>query len=279
MGGSISCPSEFITGPNGIGCVIPCPTDRNYQMTSNGPIISCTHTADPNARIPLVVVPSYWIPDGSSLQPNASYTTIPNNDAYANEFKRFNDALAVADANINRNTKITAAFNTLQAAENARDTAPDAYQAARVAYYTLIKGDTWLNDEKTRVANIEAQPVINSILEKYKSIESRRSQQQSTIDAMKGVKDTILSVKDDLSFSVSNFQRQIGDVTNQINKDKRSQTVQLAQAKTWVEVLLNWLIVLATLLAIFLLIRYFMRPKPVASTRPALGSQPTSPVR
>jgi hypothetical protein len=248
-------------------------------MTSNGPIISCTHTADPNARIPLVVVPSYWIPDGSSLQPNASYTTIPNNDAYANEFKRFNDALAVADANINRNTKITAAFNTLQAAENARDTAPDAYQAARVAYYTLIKGDTWLNDEKTRVANIEAQPVINSILEKYRSIESRRSQQQATIDAMKGVKDTILSVKDDLSFSVSNFQRQIGDVTNQINKDKRSQTVQLAQAKTWVEVLLNWLIVLATLLAIFLLIRYFMRPKPVASTRPALGSQPTSPVR
>ena len=96
---------------------------------------------------------------------------------------------------------------------------------------------------------------------------------------MKGVKDTMLNVKDDLSFSVSNFQRQIGDVTNQINKDKRSQTVQLAQAKSWVEVLLNWLIVLATLLAIFLLIRYFMRPKPSASTRPALGSQPTTPVR
>jgi hypothetical protein len=279
MGGSISCPSEFMASPSGVGCIVRCPTNKNYEMKSIGAMIACTHKGDPSASVPLVIVPSYWIPDGSSLQPNASYTSVPNNNVYASELKRFNDALAVADANIDKNTKLTAAFNTLQAAENARDTAPDAYQAARVAYYTLLKGDTWINEEKNRVANTEAQPVINEIIKKYQSVQSRRSQQQATIDAMNNVKQSVLGVKDDLNFSVSNFQKHIDDITNQINKDKRKQNVELVKSTSWIEVFLNWLIALTTLMAIFFLVRYFMRPKPVSSTQSAFGSQPRSPVR
>jgi hypothetical protein len=194
------------------------------------------------------------------LLPNSSYQVLPNRQVYQAEIDRFTNELAVADANIDKATKITTAFNELQAAENARDVAPDAYQAARVAYYTLVKGDTWLNEEKNRIAKLEAQPVINDLVGKYQSLQSRRSQQQAVIDSMKGVKDSVLSVKDELSFSVSNFQRQIADITNQINKDKRVQTIELINATTWIEVLLNWLIGLSTLIAIFFLIRYFMRP-------------------
>jgi hypothetical protein len=274
MGGSVSCPSEFITTPNGNGCILQCPTAKNYEMKSDGAMIVCRHKADPAATVPLVIVPLYWSPKQGNPAPNISYTLLPNNQVYAGEIKRFNDAIAVADANIDKTTKITTAFNTLQAAENARDVAPDAYQAARVAYYTLVKGDTWLNDEKTRVANVEAQPVVNDLVGKYQSLQSRRSQQQAVIDSMKGVKDSVLSVKDELSFSVSNFQRQIVDITNQINKDKRVQTIELLNATSWIEVLLNWLIGLSTLIAIFFLIRYYMRPKPSA-----FGSQATTPIR
>jgi len=289
MGGSISCPSEFIASPSGVGCVVKCPTDKNYEMKSTGAMIVCTHKSDPAASVPLVNVPSYWIPDGSTLQANASYTSIPNNGAYISELKRFNDALAIADANIDKNTKLTAAFNTLQAAENARDTAPDAYQAARVGYYKLLKGDTWLNEEKNRIANIEAQPVVNELIARYQSIQSRRSQQQNIIDSMNNLKQSVLGVKKDLNFSVSNFQRHIDDITNQINKDKRKQKVELVKATSWIEVFLNWLIALATLIAIFFLVRYFMRPKPGQPPsdsdimsylrRSAYGSKSTTPTR
>jgi hypothetical protein len=243
-------------------------------MKSDGAMIVCRHKADPAATVPLVIVPVYWAPKQGNPAPNISYTLLPNNQVYANEIKRFNDAIAVVDANINKTTKINTAFNALQDAENARDVAPDAYQAARVAYYTLVKGDTWLNDEKTRVANVEAQPVVNDLIGKYQSLQSRRSQQQAVIDSMKGVKDSVLTVKDELSFSVSNFQRQIADITNQINKDKRVQTIELLNATSWIEVLLNWLIGLSTLIAIFFLIRYFMR-----RSSSAFGSQATSPIR
>jgi hypothetical protein len=227
-----------------------------------------------------------WVSYGSSV----SYTGYPQSHrgAYEAEFKRFNDALAVEDAKVDRTTKLSTAFNALQAAENARDTAPDAYQSARVAYYTLLKGDTWLNEEKNRVGNAEAQPVINNLVDKYRNLQYTRSRQQAVIDSMNNVKESVLGVKDDLDFSVSNFQRHIDDIKNQINKDKRDQDIQLAKATSWIEVLLNWLIVLAGLIAIFFLGRYLMRSKPGQAPsdsdimsylrRSAYGSKSTTPI-
>jgi hypothetical protein len=55
---------------------------------------------------------------------------------------------------------LTDAFRDLQKAENVRDKSPEAYQVARTAYYTLLKGDTWLNEEKQRIAGAEVAPEV-----------------------------------------------------------------------------------------------------------------------
>lgn len=284
------CPVEFMFSPSGNTCIVKCPTMKNYTLTSKDSILSCTHTTDKTATVQLMPTPatpvsSKWVSRASAV----GWTGYPGGyrDAYEAEIKRFSDAIAVADANIDKSTKLSTAFNKLQEAENARDTAPDAYQTARVAYYTLLKGDTWLNEEKNRVANAEAQPVINDLLSKYQNLQYTRSRQQAVIDSMNNVKQSVLGVKDDLDFSVSNFQKHIEDIKNQINKDKRDQDIQLSKATTWIEVLLNWLIALASLIAIFFLGRYLMRSKPGQAPsdsdimsylrRSAYGSRSTTP--
>jgi len=285
------CPVEFTLSSSGNTCIVKCPTAKNYIMTSSDSILSCTHKTDKTATVQLMPTPTYSVhPQWVSHASRISYTGYPESHrgAYEAELKRFNDALAVEDAKIDKTTKLATAFNKLQESENARDTAPDAYQTARVAYYTLLKGDTWIEEEKNRVANAEAQPIINNFLDKYKGLQYTRSRQQAVIDSMNNVKQSVLGVKDDLDFSVSNFQKHIDDIKNQINKDKRDQDIQLAKATTWIEVLLNWMIVLVSLIAIYFLVKYLMRPKPGAppSTtdimnylKTALGSQPTTPIR
>ena len=280
-----NCPSEFMVSPVAFGtCVVQCPAQKNYELrVGDKGVLACVYTADTSISVPVIPVPAIQKPG-----PPFSYKELPNWTIYENELKRFNDAIAVTDANIDKQVKVNAAFKKLQEAENARDTAPDAYQTARVAYYTLLKGDTWLNEEKNRVANTEAQPVINNIVSKYQDLQYTRSRQQAVIDSMNNVKDSVVSVKDDLDFSVSNFKRQIEDIKNQINKDKREQSVELVKATTWIEVLLNWLIALSTLIAIFFLIKYIMRPKPGEAPsdsdimsylrRSAYGSKSTSPI-
>ena len=289
-----SCPSEFTLHPTGSSCVLKCPTAKNYEMTSSGNMVYCTHTGDKTVSVQLTPLPQYLYHAqyegprraGYVYEPNLSYQMLFNKKFYQNEVDRFASAIAVADEKISKDDKMNTAFRALQDAENARDKAPDAYQTARVAYYTLLKGDTWVNEEKNRVANAEAQPVINNFLDKYRNLQYTRSRQQAVIDSMNNVKESVLGVKDDLDFSVSNFQKHIEDIKNQINKDKRDQDIQLTKATTWIEVLLNWLIALASLIAIFFLGRYLMRSKPGQAPsdsdimsylrRSAFGSKPTT---
>ena len=236
-------------------------------MTSNGATLACTYSGDKGIFVPLTATPMYMAgasfdPKVPALPANASYTALPNKEVYKAELQRFANAFAVADANVDAQVKIATAFTKLQQAENARDVAPEAYEAARIAYYTLVKGDSWLQEEQNRIARVEAQPVVNNYIAQYNGIQEKKNQQQSTIDVVNGVRDKILTVKDDLKYSVSTFQKQIGDIKNQINKDKIEQSQSIAAASSWVDTFLNWVIALVTLVAIVLLVRRFYKGGP-----------------
>jgi hypothetical protein len=259
-GSSLGCPSGFVPSPSGgVTCVLPCPEGKNYEMTSTGSALFCKHKGDERVRVPITAVPMYMA--GGQGQPPVSSNpdVLPNSQVYKAEISRFNNAMAVADANIDKETKINTAFNALQAAENARDTAPDAYQQARIAYYTLIKGDTWINDEKTRIGKVESQPVIQNYLSNYSELSQQINTHKSTIETVNGIKDKVLTVKDDLQYSVSAFQRQIDAIRNQMNINKKKQIETAQQTTSWIDSLLNWLMILGTFLAIFFVVRYLMR--------------------
>jgi hypothetical protein len=178
---------------------------------------------------------------------------------YQTEIDRFNSAIAVTDANVNKAVKIRTAFVALQTAENARGTpaGESAYQSARIAYYTLTKGDSWLQEEQTRIANTEAQPVVNTFTSQYRDLTGKKDQQQRTIDVIKGLRDKVLSVKDDLSFSVNTFQKQVDAVKNKINIDKKARIETIETTTSWIDTFLNWTIAIATIVSIVLLIRRF----------------------
>jgi len=239
--------------------MIKCPEQKNYKLSSNGAMLSCSYIGDPTITVQLNTVPAY-------IGQPASYTTLPNKDVYKTELERFARDLAVTDANIDKAFKVKTAYDKLQMAENARDQSPDAYDRARVAYYTLVKGDKWIDEERQRIANVEAQPVVNTLIAKRNDLDSQIGQQQSTIDIVNGVKDKVLSVEDDLQYSVSAFEKQIKNVRNQINMDKKKQIVTARQAGSWVNSLLNWLIALTTLIAIVFIVRYIIRRRSAFST-------------
>lgn len=271
-GSSLSCPSGFIPTPSGMTCVLPCPEGKNYVMSSSGSAMFCTHKGDTRVKVPVTPVPMYMA--GGQGQPpiNANPVVLPNNQVYSAEINRFNNAMAVADANIDKQTKINTAFNSLQAAENARDVAPDAYQQARIAYYTLIKGDTWINDEKTRIGKVESQPIIQNYLSNYSELSQQINTHKSTIETVNGIKDKVLTVKDDLQYSVSAFQRQLDAIRNQMNINKKKQIETAQQTTSIIDTVLNWLMILGTFLAIFFVVRYLMRK----SLNTTSSVQPTS---
>jgi hypothetical protein len=54
---------------------------------------------------------------------------------------------------------------------------PEGYQKARIAYFTLLNGQGWLNTEKQRIATEEVQPVLNNYTTQYNSLKGEKQSQ------------------------------------------------------------------------------------------------------
>jgi hypothetical protein len=190
-------------------------------------------------------------PRYQSTQAPAGWWTLPNRDVYERAVSDFSANLYVAQGKVNRQEQISTAFQKLQDAENVRDQSPDAYETARIAYYTLTKGDSWINDEKQRIANTEAQPIVDKYLNSYNDLLQRTDNQQQTIDAVNGVKNNLLTLKDDMRFSVNAFEKQVSEIKNQIEINKKKRSVATSVVTSWFDFILNILILVVIGVAIF----------------------------
>lgn len=268
-----NCPSEFSPSPGGIGCVAKCPTDKGYEYRVVNGVVKCVYTSDASKSVSLTQLPFMTTATGTRV-PIGSYEQVKTSNAplykqYADEVTRFNNEIAIINANIDKDKKIAAAFKVLQDAENARDTAPEAYQQARINYYTLVKGTTWLDQEKARIAKADVDPVVNAYTTRYSDVKTRMGQQSQTMDIVNSVKDKLLSVQDDFGKTVGAFSKQLSQVKNQINIERRKKVEEVSSIWEFVDLALNAVLVVALLFAIGAVIQVLYtkwRPQP-----PAIG--------
>ena len=54
---------------------------------------------------------------------------------------------------------------------------PAGYEKARIAYYTLLNGQGWLNTEKQRIAKEEVEPVVASYTAKFNALKEEQKSQ------------------------------------------------------------------------------------------------------
>jgi hypothetical protein len=180
-------------------------------------------------------------------------------DAYAADSARSLQKVA-------RDVQLADAFRDLQLAENVRDKSPQAYQDARIRYYTLLNGERWIESERTRVQAAEVAPKVQSYMTSYQDMATRRTQQQRTMDIVKAVKDKVVSMKDDFKMTTNVFSKQIGELKNQIELEKKKSLQEKEETMSWIHMLVNVLMVVFAIAAIVVLVRKLSaRPAPTSS--------------
>jgi glutamine synthetase adenylyltransferase len=65
----------------------------------------------------------------------------------------------------------------LDTATENQDQDPAGYEKARIAYYTLLNGQGWLNTEKQRIATQDVQPVLNNYNTQYNALKGEKQSQ------------------------------------------------------------------------------------------------------
>jgi hypothetical protein len=259
------CPQGFQLSPSApFSCVVECPRDKGFVFANNQSLPVCAYKEDQSINVKLKVVPAIRGEEGKPIQTVEQLEA--KDPAGYQKFKEardeFNADFPVVYAKIEKDVALKDAFKQLQDAENARDKSPEGYQSARARYYTLLKGEGWANEEKERVARGEVDPMVAKFSGAQQDLQTRITQQQKTIDLMKGVKDKVLSIRDEFRYSVNTLGGQVDQVKNQIQMErkKQQQSVQVTSDWTWVDIFLNVMLILVSLLVIFILYRKFTTP-------------------
>lgn len=243
------CPSGFI--PYSSGCVKECPDMFQLRVVSNQP--RCAYVGDSSKSFELKPI-SFIFPEQGRPVPTLEELRTRNPPVHAaivRENQRFDAALAVVMTTIDKDEQIRTAFSRLQQAENVRDESPQAYQIARVAYYTLVKGPEWIEGEKQRIARTEVNPEIHRYrIAQWDSL-NQKNVQQGTKDVIRAVKEGVLSLKDDVKYTTKTFQTQIATLKNQINIDRRGRETPDEEQPffNWINAFLNLLIVVGLAVA------------------------------
>lgn len=196
-------------------------------------------------------------------RPTLDQLKTTNPDLYP-EFKaeadRVDQEIAVVMAKMDKDQKIKDAFQRLQDTENARDQAPEAYESARYTYYTLIKGDGWKTEESARIAKTDVAPLVQKYITSKNDALQQFNNQRKTVDVVNGLKDKVLSLKDEFKYSVDTFAGQLDKVQNAVNMNRRGRNTAIEiSAWTWLDVILNILIVSALIYAVWRLYPKVMR--------------------
>ena len=242
-----------------------CPSDKKFIRRVGPDGNKCVYWPDERYSVPLVTVGPIVF-QGSSLE-DAQREDSAEATPFITERSRFDQEMTKLYENMDKQKKIDDAFRDLQKAENVRDKSPEAYQVARTAYYTLLKGDAWLNEEKQRIAGAEVAPEVQKYRDAASAINSRTQEQQKTIDVVQGIKDKVISLKDDMKYSVNTFSDQLAKVKMQLNMENRSRQEVKEKTWSWIDIGLNVLLVLVLLYAVYTLVRRFFIPRrPVVPT-------------
>jgi len=261
------CPAPFESAGN-MSCIMTCPTEKGFERRAVNGGFKCVYKADPRQTATLKTLSAVLF-SGSSLA-DLQKSSAKEFSEFSAEKDRFSNEIAVLYANIDKDSKLKDAFNGLQAAENARDTAPQAYQQARTMYYTLLKGDSWKEEEKTRISKAEVEPEIRQYMSQKEDALKRFNAQRQTMDVVKGVKDRVLSLRDEFKYSVDTFSDQLGKLKNQINTERRGRVQETPATSiwTWFDTILNLAIVGSLLYAIMAIYPKFTAPATPVYTLP-----------
>lgn len=261
------CPSSFRMMP-GFTCVSECPTDKGFefQMTPGGQP-RCVYKDAPDIFVNLS--PLQAVQNGGKLIPNLTLESLKTMDAslygkYLAEQSRATQEFAIQYEKISKDKKLQDAFRRLQETENARDKAPDAYQQARSTYYTIKEGETWKERERERILKSEVEPIAKKFVDMRASAINQYESQRKTVDVVTGLKDKVLSLRDEVKYAADVFQDQLGKVENAINRERRERTATPdISIWTWFDTLLNVAILVSLVYVAFLVFRKFAnRPSP-----------------
>jgi hypothetical protein len=164
--------------------------------------------------------------------------------------------------------------------ETDKDTDPEGYEKARIAYNTLLNGQGWLQGEKQRIGREEVLPVIDNYKTTYESLKADKTSQSMFVNLS-----NILTGQEQADSADNQFlQKQLmkekdrADVLNrmsELNAGTPEAPPQISGAYTYIPIVIDIVIVILAISVLYFGFTKFITPKSVSIIPPSVTGATT----
>lgn len=177
---------------------------------------------------------------------------------------------AVCDANCQRQKELTNLRTALDTATANKTSDPETYQKARIAYYTTLEGQGWLDKERMRIGEEEVGPLVTQINEKYKTLVEEKKSQSTFL----GLLDVLTAEKQQNQEELKYIYDQTAQTINkQITTDRTNElggNTTIDPIGAYYPLIFQILLAILSIIIIVLLYRRFI---PSSSTSMSVGGK------
>jgi type IV secretory pathway VirB10-like protein len=164
--------------------------------------------------------------------------------------------------------------------ETDKETDPEGYEKARIAYNTLLYGQGWLQGEKQRIGREEVLPVIDNYKTTYESLKADKKSQSMFVNLS-----NILTGQEQADSADNQFlQKQLmkekdhADVLNrmsELNAGTPEAPPQISGAYTYIPIVIDIVIVILAICVLYFGFTKFLTPKSVSIIPPSVSGATT----
>ena len=148
----------------------------------------------------------------------------------------------------------------LDTADENKEQDPAGYEKARIAYYTLLNGQGWLQSEKQRIAKQEVEPLLTRYRTKYNALKSEKQSQKVFVNLQSLLKTQEESDLADNSFFKKQLEKEKSqtDVLNRLNSLQPGSTSSFSFL-SYVSIIIDFVIFLLALVVLYLVFSKFSK--------------------
>jgi hypothetical protein len=165
----------------------------------------------------------------------------------------------VCDSACQRDKQLTGLKAALDLASQTRDTNPEKYEKARIAYYTELNGQSWLAEEKQRIAREDVEPILTDYRNQFNELNDRKKQQGMFVNLSSTLTQ---QAQDDQEYAMF-LNSEVAKEQNKSNVKDRMTELKAARPMAWYQQ--DWfqyfmyaIIALLSLNALYLIVTRFM---------------------
>ncbi len=170
----------------------------------------------------------------------------------------------VCDAACQRQKTLDGLKAALDAKSATRDQDPEGYEQARINYYTALKGQGWLAEEKNKIAKRDIEPTVSAYTTEFKNLTEQKKNQGVFVNLMATLK---ADEENDVE-NLKHIRNQAGEEAEKARLLNRMNELSSSEPTTDLPILID---IILAVLGLFIL--YKLYSKFTSSSTTAIGGK------